>query len=118
LWVEVEVEKALGFNGKPDILAFGMENFSRECRARVEKYARVIADQSNRLGQWMDWERSYFTYDDSNIEGIWNFLKSCHEQEWLANDYRVMPWCPRCETSLSQNESTTRIKRLRIAARI
>jgi isoleucyl-tRNA synthetase len=112
LWVEVEVEKALGFKGKPDILAFGMENFSRACRERVDKYADVIAEQSKRLGMWMDWDRSYFTYDDSNIEHIWLFLKTCHEEGWLAPDYRVMPWCPRCETSLSQHESADSYKEI------
>ncbi|PQV63929.1 Isoleucyl-tRNA synthetase [Abditibacterium utsteinense] len=110
LWVEVEVEKALGFKGKPDILAFGMDNFSRACRERVDKYAEVISEQSKRLGMWMDWERSYFTHDDSNIEGIWGFLKKCHDEGWLAPDYRVMPWCPRCETSLSQHESADSYK--------
>ena len=106
LWVEVEVEKALGFHTKTDILDFGIANFSRACRARVEEFAAVIAAQSKRLGMWMDWDRSYFTYDDSNIEGIWGFLAKCHSQGWLAPDYRVMPWCPRCETSLSQHESS------------
>ncbi|MBW3636556.1 MAG: isoleucine--tRNA ligase [Armatimonadetes bacterium] len=110
LWVEVEVEKALGFRGKPDILAFGMENFSRECRQRVEKYADVISQQSTRLGMWMDWERSYFTFDDSNIEHIWLFLQKCFQEGWLGPDYRVMPWCPRCETSLSQHESADSYK--------
>jgi len=110
LWVEVEVEKSLGFNGKPDILAFGMENFSRACRERVEEFAAVITEQSKRLGLWMDWERSYYTFDDSNIEHIWLFLKKCHEEGWLAQDYRVMPWCPRCETSLSQHESADSYK--------
>ena len=110
LWVEVEVEKQLGFHTKADILDYGMDNFSRACRARVEEFARVISAQSNRLGMWMDWERSYFTYDDSNIEGIWGFLKKCHQQGWLAPDYRVMPWCPRCETSLSQHESADAYK--------
>ena len=110
LWVEVEVEKQLGFATKTDILDFGMDNFSRACRARVEEFAGVIAAQSKRLGMWMDWERSYFTYDDSNIEGIWGFLARCHELGWLAPDYRVMPWCPRCETSLSQHESADAYK--------
>jgi isoleucyl-tRNA synthetase len=110
LWVEVEVEKALGFKGKPDILAYGLENFSRACRERVDKYAVTITEQSQRLGQWMDWERSYYTFDDSNIEHIWLFLKRCHEEGWLAQDYRVMPWCPRCETSLSQHESADSYK--------
>jgi isoleucyl-tRNA synthetase len=110
LWVEVEVEKALGFNGKPDIVEFGLENFSRACRERVEKFAGVITEQSKRLGMWMDWERSYFTLDDSNIEHIWLFLKKCHQEGWLGSDYRVMPWCPRCETSLSQHESADSYK--------
>jgi isoleucyl-tRNA synthetase len=112
LWVEVEVEKDLGFNGKPDIEAFGVENFSRECRKRVEKFAGVIAEQSKRLGMWMDWERSYFTHDDSNIEHIWLFLKTCHDEGWLAQDHRIMPWCPRCETSLSQHESADSYKEI------
>ena len=110
LWVEVEVEKALGFKGKPDIVEFGLENFSRECRHRVETFATRIAAQSKRLGYWMDWERSYYTLDDSNIEHIWLFLSKCHEKGWLARDYRVMPWCPRCETSLSQHESADSYK--------
>jgi len=112
LWVEVEVEKALGFKGKPDIIAYGLENFSRACRDRVEKFAEVITGQSKRLGQWMDWERSYYTFDDSNIEHIWLFLKKCHDEGWLAQDYRVMPWCPRCETSLSQHESADSYKEI------
>ncbi|MDQ3815105.1 MAG: isoleucine--tRNA ligase [Armatimonadota bacterium] len=112
LWVEVEVEKELGFKGKPDIVAFGLENFSRECRKRVDQFATVITEQSKRLGQWMDWDRSYYTFDDSNIEHIWGFLKKCHEEGWLAQDYRVMPWCPRCETSLSQHESADSYKEI------
>jgi isoleucyl-tRNA synthetase len=110
LWVEVEVEKALGFNGKPDIEAFGVANFSKACRARVEEYADVITQQSKRLGMWNEWDKSYYTYDDSNIEHIWLFLKKCHEENWLAQDYRIMPWCPRCETSLSQHESADSYK--------
>lgn len=110
LWVEVEVEKSLGFSGKPDIERYGLANFSRACRERVEKFAGVIEEQSKRLGMWMDWPRSYFTFDDSNIEHIWLFLKKCHEEGWLAQDYRVMPWCPRCETSLSQHESADSYK--------
>ncbi|MBV8086481.1 MAG: class I tRNA ligase family protein, partial [Chloroflexi bacterium] len=77
LWVEVEVEKDMGFNSKRDILEFGLAEFSRACRARVEKYAGVITGQSKRLGNWMDWDNSYFTMSDANIEAIWYFLKRC-----------------------------------------
>ena len=104
LWVEVEVERALGFNGKPDIERFGLDNFSRQCRERVETYARVIAEQSIRLGMWMDWDHSYFTYHDYNILGIWAFLKECHRRGWLYQKGLPMPWCWRCGTSLSEHE--------------
>src|SRR5215212_9622271 len=104
LWVEVEVEKDLGFNSKREIEAFGLDNFSRACRARVDKYAAVQAEQSQRLGQWMDWDNSYFTMSDTNIEYIWRFLKVCHERGWLYKGHRSMPWCTRCGTSLSQHE--------------
>src|SRR5438067_13199627 len=61
LWVEVEVEKALGLNSKPEIEEYGLDKFARACRDRVAKYAGVQTEQSKRLGQWMDWENSYFT---------------------------------------------------------
>src|SRR6266436_2877877 len=61
LWVEVEVEKGLGFKSKRDIEAYGLEKFINECKARVNKYAAVQAKQSIRLGMWMDWDNSYFT---------------------------------------------------------
>jgi len=67
LWVEVEVEKELGFNSKKDIEKFGLGNFSKACRARVEKFSKKQTEQSIRLGQWMDWKNSYYTYDDKNI---------------------------------------------------
>jgi isoleucyl-tRNA synthetase len=104
LWVEVEVERALGFRGKPDIEAFGLANFSRACRERVDTFAKVIADQSIRLGQWMDWEHSYFTYADENIEAIWLFLQTCFERGYLYEGHVPLPWCTRCGTSLSQHE--------------
>ena len=104
LWVEVEVERSIGSNGKPDIERFGLDNFSRQCRARVEKYAKVISEQSARLGMWMDWDHSYFTHDDSNITGIWAFLKECQKRGWLYQKGLPMPWCWRCGTSLSEHE--------------
>jgi len=83
LWVEVEVEKDLGFNSKKDIENYGLDKFSKACRKRVEKYSKIQTEQSIRLGQWMDWENSYYTLSDNNIEHIWYFLKKCHEKKWL-----------------------------------
>jgi len=112
LWVEVEVEKDLGFNSKKDIEKFGLENFSKACRERVNKFSKKITEQSIHLGQWMDWNNSYYTFDDSNIEAIWYFLKKCNENKWLYEGTRVMPWCYRCGTSLSQHEQADSYKEL------
>ena len=104
LWVEVEVEKELGFKSKKDIEAYGLDNFTEKCIERVKKYSGIITEQSKRLGQWMDWDNSYYTYKDSNITGIWAFLKKCDENGWIKQVYKPMPWCPRCGTSLSEHE--------------
>lgn len=112
LWVEVEVEKELGFKDKKDIEQFGMANFTNKCVERVEKFSKVITEQSKRLGQWMDWKNSYFTHTDENINAIWRFLKKCHENNWIKQAYRPMPWCPRCGTSLSEHEMTGSYKEL------
>ena len=104
LWLEVEVEKDLGFNSKRDIEAFGLEAFADACRERVEKFSDVQTRQSVRLGQWMDWDDSYFTHSDTNIEHIWHFLRRCNERGWIAAAQRAMPWCARCGTALSQHE--------------
>jgi isoleucyl-tRNA synthetase len=98
------VEKALGLNSKPEIEEYGLDRFARACRDRVAEYAGVQTNQSRRLGQWMDWDRSYFTMTDANISYIWTFLRLCHDRGWLYRGHRSMPWCPRCGTSLSQHE--------------
>jgi isoleucyl-tRNA synthetase len=104
LWVEVEVEKALGFEGKREIEAMGHEAFARACRDRVLHYAAMQTEQSRRLGQWMDWPRSYYTMSDVNMTYIWHFLRECDRRGWLYRGHRVMPWCVRCGTSISQHE--------------
>ena len=104
LWVEVQVERELNLNNKRDIESYGIDRFSDACRARVVRSAKAITKQSIRLGQWMDWDNSYYTYDDSNISHIWHVLKVCHERGWLYKGHRAMPWCARCGTALSQHE--------------
>ncbi|MBM4436725.1 MAG: isoleucine--tRNA ligase [Actinobacteria bacterium] len=104
LWLEVEVEKELGFNSKRDIEASGLAAFAQRCRERVEKYSGIQTEQSIRLGQWMDWPNSYFTHTDTNIEHIWHFLQACHRKGWIVKAHRAMPWCARCGTALSQHE--------------
>lgn len=104
LWVEVEVEKELGFKSKRDIEAYGIDTFVEKCKERVLKYAGIQTAQSKRLGYWMDWDHSYFTMSDENNYTIWQFLKRCHEKGYVYHGWDAMPWCPRCGTGISQHE--------------
>ena len=112
LWVEVEVEKELGFKNKKSIEAYGMDKFTQKCIERITQFSGVIRNQSKRLGQWMDWDNSYFTHTDENISAIWHFLKICHQNGWITNANRPMPWCPRCGTSLSEHEMSGSYKEI------
>src|SRR5438128_232652 len=107
LWVEVEVEKELGFRSKRDIEAFGIDQFVERCKERVRRFAAIQTDQSKRLGYWMDWGNSYHSMSDENNYGVWGFLKRCHDNGWIYRGTDVMPWCPRCGTGLSQQEIVT-----------
>lgn len=104
LWVEVQVEKELGFNSKKDILDYGMDNFTNACVARVNKYAGIQTEQSKRLGMFMDWDNSYYTMSEENNLAIWGFLKKCQEKGLIYKSKSSTTWCPRCETGLSQHE--------------
>ena len=104
MWVEVNVEKELGLNGKPEIVKYGIDKFTNKCMDRVNYFANEITNQSIRMGQWMDWKNSYFTNTDENIKAIWHFLKICNERGWIVKKNRPMVWCPRCGTSLSEHE--------------
>jgi isoleucyl-tRNA synthetase len=107
LWVEVEVEKELGLHTKKDIEKYGVAEFVAKCKERVLKYAAIQTDQSKRLGYFMDWENSYFTMSDENNFTIWHFLKTCWEKGWIYKGHDSVPWCPRCETAISQHEMLT-----------
>ncbi|MEO7803246.1 MAG: isoleucine--tRNA ligase [Actinomycetota bacterium] len=104
LWVEVQVERDLGFKSKKDIEEYGVEEFIKRCKERVWKYSAIQTEQSIRLGMWMDWENSYFTMSDENNYTIWGFLKRCHERGFIYKGLDAMPWCPRCGTGISEQE--------------
>ncbi len=107
LWVEVEVEKELGFKNKKDIEVYGIDKFVEKCKERVKKYSAIQTQQSVRLGQWMDWDNSYFTMSDENNYAIWHFLKTCWQKGYLYKGRDSVPWCPRCGTAISQHEILT-----------
>ncbi len=107
LWVEVEVEKELGFKSKRDIEKFGIDRFVEKCKERVLRFSRIQTQQSILIGQWMDWENSYYTMSEENNYSIWYFLKECHRRGLIYEGTDVMPWCARCGTAISDMEIAT-----------
>lgn len=104
LWVEVEVEKEMGFKTKREIEKFGLEKFVNACKERVRKYSAIQTEQSIRLGYWMDWENSYYTMSDVNNYTIWAFLKKLFNEGKIYRGTDVVPWSGRSGTSYSQME--------------
>ena len=102
--VELRVETELGINSKKEIESYGIDKFVEKCMQTVEKYSASQTESSIRLGQWMNWDDSYYTNSDNNITSIWYFLKKCDEKGLIANSHRIMRWCTRCGTSLSDHE--------------
>lgn len=102
--VEKKVEEALGLDSKKDIEKYGIDKFVQACMESVKKYSASQTKSSIRLGQWMNWDDSYYTNSDSNITAIWYFLKKCHEKGWIQQSYRPTPWCTRCGTSIAEND--------------
>lgn len=107
LWVEVEVEKELGFKTKKDIEEYGIDKFVNKCKERVLKYSGIQTEQSKRLAEWMDWNNSYYTMSEENNYTIWHFLKVCAKNGWIYQGTDSVPWCPRCGTAISQHEMLT-----------
>lgn len=102
--VELEVEKLLGINGKPEIEKYGVEPFIQKCKESVWKYKKEWEDISDRVGFWADMENPYVTYHNTYIESEWWALKQIWEKDLLYKGHKIVPYCPRCGTSLSSHE--------------
>lgn len=102
--VELEVEKLLGINGKPQIEEYGVEPFIQKCKESVWKYKHDWEEMSDRVGYWADMENPYVTYNNTYIESEWWALKQIWEKGLLYKGHKIVPYCPRCGTSLSSHE--------------
>lgn len=102
--VELEVEKLLGIDGKAQIEAYGVEPFIKKCKESVWKYKTEWEEMSDRVGFWADMENPYVTYDNSYIESEWWALRQIWDKGLLYKGYKIVPYCPRCGTSLSSHE--------------
>ena len=102
--VEVEVEKALGLKTKQDIEKYGIGRFNQKAKESVWHYKDEWEKFTNRLGFWLDLKNPYITYDTSYIETLWRIIKEIWKKGLLYQDFKVIPWCPRCQTGLSSHE--------------
>ena len=102
--VELEVEKELGLTDKRQIEAFGVEAFNARCRESVERYVDAFERLTERIGFWIDTSQAYRTMDTAYVESVWWSLAELHRRGLLVEDYKVVPYCPRCETALSDAE--------------
>lgn len=102
--VEIEVEKKLGFKVKQDIEAYGIDKFNALCRESAFAYIQEWERLTDRIGYWVDLETAYVTYKNEYIESVWSILKNFWEKDLLYQGFKVVPYCPRCGTPLSDHE--------------
>ncbi len=102
--VELQVEKQLGFKSKKDIEAYGVAAFNQQCKESVWTYKEEWEKLTERMGFWLDIKDPYVTYKNSYIEAIWSIIKRADERGHLYKDFRVGPWCTRCQTGLASHE--------------
>jgi isoleucyl-tRNA synthetase len=103
--VEVEVEKQLGITNKRQIEdEVGIEEFVRLCRESVQRYVDDWIPFTDRIAFWVDLDEAYWTMTPNYVESVWWLLKQIWDKGLLEEDFKVVPYCPRCETSLSNHE--------------
>ncbi|OQY30550.1 MAG: isoleucine--tRNA ligase [Anaerolineaceae bacterium 4572_5.1] len=102
--VEIEVEKQLGFTNKQEIENYGIDKFNELCRKSVFTYIQDWERLTDRIAFWVDLKTAYVTFTDDYIESVWWILKNFWDRDLLYQGYKVVPYCPRCGTPLSDHE--------------
>jgi isoleucyl-tRNA synthetase len=111
--IELAVEQKFGVRTKKDIVSFGLEQFTSECKEFAEMNSSSMTRVFQDLGVWMDWSKPYMTHHDDYIESDWWSLKKAWSKGLFDHGQRVVHWCPRCETVLSDYEVVLDYKMLR-----
>ena len=102
--VELQVEKALGLKSKKEIETYGVAEFNKKCKESVWMYRDEWIKLRKRMAYWTDYDNAYITYSNEYIEALWATIKRADERGHLYKDFRVGPWCTRCETQLASHE--------------
>jgi len=102
--VEIEVEKQLGFTNKQQIEAYGIARFNELCKKSVFTYIQDWEKLTDRIAFWVDLQDAYVTYTNDYIESVWWILKNFWDKDLLYKGFKIVPYCPRCGTPLSDHE--------------
>lgn len=102
--VENLIESELGLGHKKDIETYGVEKFNEAARASVVRYDLEWKKMIPRIGRWVDMDHAYMTMDASYTESIWWAFKTLYDKKLVYQGFKSMHVCPRCETTLSNNE--------------
>ena len=103
--VEYEMEQELKISGKRDIEKMGVDVFNEKCRGIVLRYTREWREIVTRMGRWVDFDHDYKTMDPAYMESIWWVFKSLWDKGLIYEGNKILPYCPRCATPLSNFET-------------
>jgi isoleucyl-tRNA synthetase len=104
--VELQAEKELGVTGSKSqvVESAGVEKIVLECKKIVLRFNEKWVEADNLLGMSFNQKNAYWTYKDEYIEREWKYLKKAYENGILSEAYKVVAYCPSCQTSLSHAE--------------
>ncbi|MGM9877399.1 MAG: isoleucine--tRNA ligase [Bacilli bacterium] len=102
--VEVEVEKELGFTNKNDIEKYGIDKFNKKCKESVRRNEKTFTDLTDKMGQFIDTDNPYVTYNNDYIETEWWILKKFFDEGLFYEGSKILPYCTRCGTGLASHE--------------
>ena len=102
--VEVQAEKKLGFKDKNDIEKYGIKEFNEKCREIVWENEEAFCNLTNKMGQFIDLDNRYITYDNNYIETEWWILKKFFDEGLFYEGHKILPYCTRCGTGLASHE--------------
>ena len=102
--VEIEVEKKLGIESKPEIEAYGIGKFNEACKESVFSYEKMWREMTKRMGYFINLDDPYITLNNDYIESVWWILNRFFEEGFIYEGHKIMPYCPRCGTGLASHE--------------
>ncbi len=111
--VELQIEKKIGLKSKKDIERYGISKFNKKCKTSVWNFTKSWVDLTEKIGYWVDIDNPYITYNSEYIESLWWILKQVWQKKLLIQDFKVVPYCPRCGTALSSHEVAQGYKKIK-----